>query len=121
MVVNAGDPKRAAEILVRGVKRQVLPTHLLLGLFAVDAAQNYSCRPIAEAEARANAQHLRGLSSVLPGMVCQELKEVRPQKNSRIRSLGTDKRFLARGPCERSDTSDTRVNRPTLELLVLRL
>jgi len=49
-VVKAGDPKRAAEILVRVVKRRNLPTHLLLGVFAVDAAQDYSRRQIAEAD-----------------------------------------------------------------------
>lgn len=50
-VVKAGDPKRAGEILVRVVKRQHLPTHLLLGVDAVDAAQDYSRRQVAEAEA----------------------------------------------------------------------
>ena len=49
-VVKAGDPKRAAEILVRVVKRRNLPTHLLLGVFAVDAAQDYSRRQVAEAD-----------------------------------------------------------------------
>jgi hypothetical protein len=36
---------------VRVVKRQHLPTHLLLGVGAVDAAQDYSRRQVAEAEA----------------------------------------------------------------------
>jgi hypothetical protein len=50
-VVKAGDPKRAGEILVRVVKREHLPTHLLLGVGAVDAAQDYSRRQVVEAEA----------------------------------------------------------------------
>jgi NAD(P)-dependent dehydrogenase (short-subunit alcohol dehydrogenase family) len=50
-VVKAGDPKRAGEILVRVVKREHLPTHLLLGVGAVDAAQDYSSRQVVEAEA----------------------------------------------------------------------
>ena len=50
-VVKAGDPKRAAEILVRVVKGEHLPTHLLLGVMAVDLAQDYSRRQIAQAEA----------------------------------------------------------------------
>jgi hypothetical protein len=46
--VKAGDPKRAAEILVRVVKREHLPTHLLLGVGAVHLAQDYSRRQMAE-------------------------------------------------------------------------
>lgn len=50
-VVKAGDPKRAGEILVHVVKREHLPTHLLLGAGAVRLAQDYSHRQIAEADA----------------------------------------------------------------------
>jgi NAD(P)-dependent dehydrogenase (short-subunit alcohol dehydrogenase family) len=50
-VVKAGDPKRAGETLVRVVKREHLPTHLLLGVGAVRLAQDYSRRQIAEEEA----------------------------------------------------------------------
>jgi len=50
-VVKAGDPKRAGEILVRVVKREHLPTHLLLGVGAVHLAQEYSRRQIVEEEA----------------------------------------------------------------------
>jgi NAD(P)-dependent dehydrogenase (short-subunit alcohol dehydrogenase family) len=50
-VVKAGDPRRAAEILLRVVKREHLPTHLLLGVGAVYLAQNDSRREIAEEEA----------------------------------------------------------------------
>jgi hypothetical protein len=50
-VVKAGDPKRAGEILVRVVKGEHLPTHLLLGALAVDLAQSYSRRQIAAVEA----------------------------------------------------------------------
>jgi hypothetical protein len=49
-VVKAGDPRRAAEILVRVVKREHVPTHLILGARAVDSAHDYSRCQIAEAE-----------------------------------------------------------------------
>lgn len=44
----AGDPKRAGEILVRVVKRENLPTHLPLGVHAVEAANDYSESQLAE-------------------------------------------------------------------------
>jgi NAD(P)-dependent dehydrogenase (short-subunit alcohol dehydrogenase family) len=47
----AGDPARAGEILVRVVKRQDLPSHLILGAGAVKMAQGYSRRQLAEADA----------------------------------------------------------------------
>ncbi|MFC5181176.1 SDR family NAD(P)-dependent oxidoreductase [Actinomadura harenae] len=47
----AGDPARAAEIVVRVVKRGDPPTHLLLGANAVDMSLDYSRRQIAEATA----------------------------------------------------------------------
>lgn len=47
----AGDPNRAAELLVRLVRQENLPTHLLLGATAVDMAVDYSRRQLAEAEA----------------------------------------------------------------------
>jgi NAD(P)-dependent dehydrogenase (short-subunit alcohol dehydrogenase family) len=50
-VVKAGDPRRAGEILVRVVKGEYLPTHLLLGVGAVHLAEDYSRRQIAEEEA----------------------------------------------------------------------
>jgi len=50
-VMKAGDPKRAAEILVRIVKRRHLPTHLLLGAGAVHLASGYSGQQTAELEA----------------------------------------------------------------------
>lgn len=50
-VVKAGDPTRAAEILVRVVKREHLPTHLLLGAMAVRLAEEYSRGQVSEAEA----------------------------------------------------------------------
>jgi NAD(P)-dependent dehydrogenase (short-subunit alcohol dehydrogenase family) len=56
-VVKAGDPKRAGEILVRIIQREQLPTHLLLGVMAVDLAQNYSRRQIVEAEAWQQVSH----------------------------------------------------------------
>ncbi|MEU7260529.1 SDR family NAD(P)-dependent oxidoreductase [Streptomyces rimosus] len=48
---TAGDPDRAAEILVRVVKRDHLPTHLLLGETAARMALDHSRQQIAEAEA----------------------------------------------------------------------
>jgi hypothetical protein len=49
--MKAGDPRRAAEILVRVVKRKHPPTHLLLGAGAVHLASDYSTRATAEVEA----------------------------------------------------------------------
>jgi NAD(P)-dependent dehydrogenase (short-subunit alcohol dehydrogenase family) len=46
-----GDPNRAAEILVRLVKRKHLPTHIVLGAGATELAQEYSNRQIVEVEA----------------------------------------------------------------------
>ena len=53
-VATAGDPVRAAEILVRVVKQPNLPSHLLLGGYAVSAALDYSNHQIEEAETWAN-------------------------------------------------------------------
>jgi NAD(P)-dependent dehydrogenase (short-subunit alcohol dehydrogenase family) len=47
----AGDPVRAAEIIVQAVKRDNPPSHLLLGVTAVEMALDYSRRQIAEASA----------------------------------------------------------------------
>ena len=47
----AGDPERAAEIIVNTVKRDNPPTHLLLGVNAVEMALRYSRRQLAEATA----------------------------------------------------------------------
>jgi NAD(P)-dependent dehydrogenase (short-subunit alcohol dehydrogenase family) len=49
--VKVGDPNRAAEILVRLVKRKYLPTHIVLGAGAIKLAQEYSNRQIVEVEA----------------------------------------------------------------------
>ncbi len=49
--VAAGDPSRAGEILVRLVRRQDLPAHLILGAGAVLMAQDYSRGQLAEAAA----------------------------------------------------------------------
>lgn len=53
-VVMAGDPVRAAEILVRAVKHLNLPSHLLLGGYAVSAALDYSGHQAKEAETGAD-------------------------------------------------------------------
>ncbi|HEY0817119.1 MAG TPA: SDR family NAD(P)-dependent oxidoreductase [Pseudonocardia sp.] len=47
----AGDPDRAAEIIVEVVRRDNLPSHLLLGVNAVEMALAYSRAQIAEATA----------------------------------------------------------------------
>jgi NAD(P)-dependent dehydrogenase (short-subunit alcohol dehydrogenase family) len=47
----AGDPERGAEIIVEAVKRHNPPSHLLLGVTAVEMALDYSRRQAAEASA----------------------------------------------------------------------
>ncbi|MDT0393011.1 SDR family NAD(P)-dependent oxidoreductase [Streptomyces dubilierae] len=47
----AGDPKRAADIVVRTVRRGEVPSHLLLGVTAVTMALEYSRRQLDEASA----------------------------------------------------------------------
>jgi NAD(P)-dependent dehydrogenase (short-subunit alcohol dehydrogenase family) len=47
----AGDPKRAAEIIVAAAGRKHVPSHLLVGVNAVDMAIAYSRAQLAEAEA----------------------------------------------------------------------
>jgi hypothetical protein len=47
----AGDPQRAAEILVRVIKHEELPGHLLLGASAARMAIDYSSDQITEATA----------------------------------------------------------------------
>ncbi|MGW5198154.1 SDR family NAD(P)-dependent oxidoreductase [Streptomyces spiralis] len=47
----AGDPRRAAEIIVRTVRRGQVPTHLLLGVNAAAMALDHSRRRLAEATA----------------------------------------------------------------------
>jgi hypothetical protein len=48
---RAGDPARAAEIIVKTVKRDSLPSHLLLGVNAVEASLRYSRTQLDEATA----------------------------------------------------------------------
>ncbi|MGW7661337.1 SDR family NAD(P)-dependent oxidoreductase [Streptomyces sp. NPDC054756] len=48
---SAGDPNRAAEIIVRTLRRGEVPSHLLLGVDAVNLALDYSRRQLAEAGA----------------------------------------------------------------------
>jgi NAD(P)-dependent dehydrogenase (short-subunit alcohol dehydrogenase family) len=47
----AGDPVRAAEIIVRVAKREVVPSHLLVGVNAVNMALDYSRRQLDQAQA----------------------------------------------------------------------
>jgi NAD(P)-dependent dehydrogenase (short-subunit alcohol dehydrogenase family) len=49
-LLRAGDPVRAAGVLIRIVRRQHLPTHLLLGAYAVTSALDYTRKQHAEAE-----------------------------------------------------------------------
>jgi NAD(P)-dependent dehydrogenase (short-subunit alcohol dehydrogenase family) len=46
---RAGDPARAAEIIVKTVKRKNVPSHLLLGVTAVETALRYSRSQLDEA------------------------------------------------------------------------
>ena len=46
----AGDPERAAEIIVQVVKRESVPSHLLLGVNAVEMGLAYSRRQLEQAE-----------------------------------------------------------------------
>lgn len=48
---SAGDPDRGAEIIVKAMKRTSLPTHLLLGVNAVEMALDYSQKQLDEASA----------------------------------------------------------------------
>jgi NAD(P)-dependent dehydrogenase (short-subunit alcohol dehydrogenase family) len=48
-VAAAGDPSRAAEIIVKTVAREHPPTHLLVGVNAVEMALHYSRRQLDEA------------------------------------------------------------------------
>jgi NAD(P)-dependent dehydrogenase (short-subunit alcohol dehydrogenase family) len=50
----AGDPARAAEIIVNTIRRDHPPSHLLLGVTAAQMAVNYSNRQLAEATAWEN-------------------------------------------------------------------
>ncbi|WDO04322.1 SDR family NAD(P)-dependent oxidoreductase [Streptomyces murinus] len=47
----AGDPRRAAEIIVRAVRRGEIPSHLLLGVNAATMALDHDRRRLAEASA----------------------------------------------------------------------
>ena len=47
----AGDPRRAAEIIVRTVRRDEIPSHLLLGVNAATMALDHDRRRLAEASA----------------------------------------------------------------------
>jgi NAD(P)-dependent dehydrogenase (short-subunit alcohol dehydrogenase family) len=47
----AGDPKRAAEIIVQAAARENVPSHLLVGVNAVEMSLAYSTKQLAEAEA----------------------------------------------------------------------
>jgi NAD(P)-dependent dehydrogenase (short-subunit alcohol dehydrogenase family) len=47
----AGDPKRAAEIIVQAAARENVPSHLLVGVNAVEMSLAYSKKQLAEAEA----------------------------------------------------------------------
>ncbi|GAA3431348.1 SDR family NAD(P)-dependent oxidoreductase [Kutzneria kofuensis] len=63
---TAGDPKRAGEILVRVVKSGNLPSHLLLGVDAVEMAQSYSRSQLAESAAWAAVSRSADVSQEYP-------------------------------------------------------
>jgi len=63
----AGDPERAAEIIVNTVKRDNPPTHLLLGVNAVEMALRYSRRQLAEATAWENVSRSADYAEPYPG------------------------------------------------------
>ena len=62
----AGDPVRAAEILVQVVKRDNVPSHLLLGATAVEMALDYSRRQIDEASAWENVSRSADFAEPYP-------------------------------------------------------
>jgi NAD(P)-dependent dehydrogenase (short-subunit alcohol dehydrogenase family) len=62
----AGDPDRAAEIVVRTVDRAELPSHLLLGVNAVEMAASYSRRQVEEATAWAEVGRSADFSEPYP-------------------------------------------------------
>ncbi|MBV2358048.1 SDR family NAD(P)-dependent oxidoreductase [Streptomyces sp. J2-1] len=68
---TAGDPERAAEIIVRTVHTGVVPSHLLLGEMAADMAIDYSRQQIEEAtawqEVSRSADFGRPYPTPLPG------------------------------------------------------
>lgn len=70
-LTSAGDPKRAAEILVRVASRAEVPSHLLLGAYAATAAIDYSTAQVTEATAwqkvSASADFGRTFPVDLPG------------------------------------------------------
>ena len=63
----AGDPARAAEIIVHTVKRDNPPSHLLLGVTAVRMAVSYSQRQLAEATAWENVSRSADYAEPYPG------------------------------------------------------
>jgi NAD(P)-dependent dehydrogenase (short-subunit alcohol dehydrogenase family) len=62
----AGDPARAGEILVNVVKRRHLPTHLPIGAVAVEMAQDYSRKQLAEVEAWADVSRSADFAEAYP-------------------------------------------------------
>ncbi|MBV9796284.1 MAG: SDR family NAD(P)-dependent oxidoreductase [Actinobacteria bacterium] len=62
----AGDPERAAEILVEVVKRDHLPSHLLLGVNAINMALDYSRRQLDEATAWENVSRSADFAEPYP-------------------------------------------------------
>jgi len=62
----AGDPARAAEIIVNTVKRDNPPSHLLLGVTAVRMSVNYCNRQLAEATAWENVSQSADFAEPYP-------------------------------------------------------
>jgi NAD(P)-dependent dehydrogenase (short-subunit alcohol dehydrogenase family) len=71
----AGDPARAAEIIVNTVKRDNPPSHLLLGVNAVEMALNYSRRQLAEATAWENVSRSADYAEPYPATYPPDVPE----------------------------------------------
>jgi NAD(P)-dependent dehydrogenase (short-subunit alcohol dehydrogenase family) len=74
----AGDPERAAGIVVAAAKRDNPPTHLLLGVNAVEMALGYSRRQLAEASAWQDVSRSADYGQPCPA----EFPADKPQENS---------------------------------------
>ena len=71
-----GDPARAAEILVQVVKREHLPSHLLLGVNAVEMSLDYSRRQIEEATAWEHVSRSAAFGAPYPAAFPPDAEEI---------------------------------------------
>ncbi len=93
----AGDPARAAAIVVQAVQRGTLPTHLLLGVNAVEMSLDYSRRQIQEAtdwaEVSRSAAFGEPYPATFPAGTARETVEFSPSEHARDQT----KRILETG------------------------